>query len=64
MIDVIATRRTTLNGKPYEKDEAGKMPLQQFQDLEPTGRFKRAPAEKKAAAKAAKTDPKSSASAD
>jgi hypothetical protein len=49
MIDTIATRRITLNGKTYEKDAVVRMPLQQFQDLEPTGAFARAPAKKKAA---------------
>lgn len=46
MIETIAKRRTTLNGKTYEKNATVRMPLQQFQDLEPTGRFERAPAAK------------------
>ncbi len=54
MIDTIATRRTTLNGTSYAKGEKVPMPLQQFQDFEPTGLFERAPAEKKASAPAAK----------
>lgn len=49
MIDTIATRRITLNGKTYEKDAVVRMPLQQFQDLEPTGAFTRGSAKKKAA---------------
>lgn len=43
MIDTIATRRLTLNGKTYEKNDTVPMPLQQFEDLEPTGMVKRAP---------------------
>ncbi|WP_158250635.1 hypothetical protein [Novosphingobium sp. HII-3] len=53
MIDTIAKRRTTLNGKTYEKGAAVPMPLQQFTDLEPTGRFERAPAKPKPEPKAA-----------
>jgi len=45
MIDAIATRRTTLNGTTYAKGDKAAMPLQQFTDLEPTGRFERAPVE-------------------
>ncbi|GFE73450.1 hypothetical protein [Novosphingobium sp. TCA1] len=52
MIDAIAKRRTTLNGKTYEKGAVVPMPLQQFTDLEPTGRFERAPAKSKAEPKA------------
>lgn len=52
MIDTIATRRVTLNGKTYAKGDKAPMPLQQFTDLEPTGRFERAPVAK-AATKAA-----------
>ncbi|MBB4858261.1 hypothetical protein HNO88_001580 [Novosphingobium chloroacetimidivorans] len=54
MIDTIAQRRTTLNGKPIAKGDKVPMPLQQFQDLEPTGLFERAPAEKKTTVAAAK----------
>jgi hypothetical protein len=54
MIDTIAKRRTHLNGTTYAKGDKVPMPLQQFNDLEPTGRFERAPAEKP-------TEPKSTA---
>jgi len=65
MIDAIATRRVNLNGKTYEEGDKARMPLQQFEDLEPTGMFERAPAEKKVSAKAAKpADAKSDKSAD
>lgn len=47
MISAKATRRTTLNGKTYEKGAPVSMPLQQFTDLEPTGRFERAPTKAK-----------------
>lgn len=57
MIDTIAKRRTTLNGKTYEKGEKVPMPLQQFTDLEPTGRFERAPAAPKAASKPSSKSP-------
>lgn len=53
MIDTIATRRITLNGKTYEKDAVVRMPLQQFQDLEPTGAFTRGSGKKKTATSAA-----------
>jgi hypothetical protein len=45
MIDTIAKRRTTLNGKTYEKGDTATMPLAQFESLEPIARFarKRAP---------------------
>ena len=48
MIDTIAKRRVTLNGKTYQKGDTVPMPLQQFNDLESTGRFERAPAPKSA----------------
>lgn len=54
MIDTIAKRRMTLNGKTYAKGEKVQMPLQQFEDLHPTGMVERAPATAKAAAKPAK----------
>lgn len=62
MIDTIAKRRMTLNGKAYQKGETVPMPLQQFNDLEPTGLVERAPAPKPASK--AKSEPKSSAAAD
>ncbi|WP_257540655.1 hypothetical protein [Sphingobium sp. CFD-1] len=46
MIDTIAKRRMTLNGKTYQKGDKVQMPLQQFNDLEPTGMVERAPVEK------------------
>jgi hypothetical protein len=46
MIDTIAKRRMTLNGKTYQKGDKVQMPAQQFNDLEPTGMVDRAPAEK------------------
>ncbi len=56
MIDTIAKRRMKLNGKEYAKGDPVPMPLQQFNDLEPTGMVERAPTKKvetsKAAAKA------------
>jgi hypothetical protein len=52
MIDAIAKRRTTLNGKTYEKGAGVPMPLQQFTDLEATGRFERAPVKSKVEQKA------------
>jgi hypothetical protein len=61
MIDVIATRRVRLNGTEYQKGDAVPMSLDEFQALEPTRRFERAPA--KPAAKT-KTEPKSSDTAD
>jgi len=64
MIDTIATRRTTLNGKTYEKGDAVPMPAQQFKDLEPTGRFTRAPAAKKTSTAVKADEPKSSGPAD
>ena len=59
MIDVVAVRRTTVNGKPYEKDVPDQMTLAQFEALEPIKRFQRTPKPK---AKA--TPSKSSATAD
>ena len=53
MIDTIAKRRVTLNGTTYQKGAKISMPLQQFNDLEPTGMVERAPAAPKAAAKSA-----------
>ncbi|EQB09711.1 hypothetical protein [Novosphingobium lindaniclasticum] len=53
MISAKATRRTTLNGTTYEKGATVSMPLQQFTDLEVTGRFERAPAKAKSEPKAA-----------
>lgn len=55
MIETIATRRTSLNGKPIAKGEKVPMPLQQFQDLESTGLFERAPADKKSTKTGGKT---------
>ena len=52
MIETIAKRRTNLNGVTHQKGDKVQMPLQQFNDLEPTGRFERAPA-------LSKTPPKS-----
>lgn len=46
MIKTIAQRRFKLNGIEYAKDAEVPMPLQQFNDLEPTGLVERAPAEK------------------
>ncbi|CAD7335316.1 hypothetical protein FIM10_02145 [Sphingomonadales bacterium 56] len=46
MIDTIATQIIRLNGKEYAKGDTVPMPLQQFEDLEPTGAFIRAPAAK------------------
>lgn len=51
MIDAIALRRMKLNGKEYAKGDKVPMPLQQFNDLEPTGMVERASAAPKAAAK-------------
>lgn len=56
MIDTIATRRITHEGVTYEKGDKVPMPLQQFNDLEPTGMVERAPAEKSEPRKAAKAD--------
>ncbi|WP_313434365.1 hypothetical protein [Novosphingobium sp.] len=64
MIDTTATRRTTLNGKTYEKGDTVPMPAQQFKDLEPTGRFTRSPAAKKAPSVSKADETKSSAPAD
>lgn len=75
MIDAIATRWTNFQGKLYAKGDPVKMPLQQFQDLEPTGIFERAPTKSaakrikasgagKAAADQAETTPPSSEPAD
>lgn len=63
MIDTIATRKTTLNGKPYAKGDTVRMPAQQFEDLEPTKRFER-PAATKAVSTAKTTETKSSPAAD
>nr|WP_086491268.1 hypothetical protein [Novosphingobium panipatense] len=63
MIDTIATRRTTLNGKTYEKGDTVPMPAKQFEDLKPTKRFSRAPAAKKVTSGKA-DDTKSSGAAD
>ena len=54
MIDTIAKRRMTLNGKTYAKGDTVPMPLAQFNDLEPTGLIERAPPPK-AAPKASET---------
>lgn len=54
MIDTISTRRMTLNGKAYQKGAKVRMPLQQFNDLEPTGLVERAPDQPKTEPKAAK----------
>lgn len=56
MIDTIAKRRMTLNGTKYAKGDKVQMPLQQFQDLEPTGLVERAPPAPKTPSK---TDAKS-----
>ena len=54
MIDAIAARRLTLDGREYQEGDTVPMPLQQFQDLEPTGLVTRAPI-KKTSARRAKT---------
>ena len=64
MIDAIATRRTTLNGKTYAKGDAVRMPAAQFEDLKPTKRFERAPVAKKATASTGATETKSSGAPD
>ncbi|WP_395391560.1 hypothetical protein WBP07_12895 [Novosphingobium sp. BL-8A] len=64
MIDAIATRRTTLNGKTYAKGAPVRMPAAQFEDLKPTKRFERAPVAKKATVSAAAAESKSSAAPD
>lgn len=46
MIDTIAKRTMRLDGKEYAKGDTVPMPLQQFEDLEPTGMVERAPAKK------------------
>lgn len=46
MIEAIATRRVRFADKLYAKGERVSMPLQQFNDFEPTGLFERPPAEK------------------
>ncbi|GEM_PF-2161054 len=56
MIDAIATRRTTLNGKTYEKGDKVALSPQQFEELKPLKRFVRATGAKKAASPA-KTEP-------
>jgi len=43
MIDTIAKRAFNLNGSDYAEGAKVPMPLQQFQDLEPTGLVERAP---------------------
>lgn len=53
MIDTIAKRRITLNGTTYQKGAKIPMPLQQFNDLEPTGMVERAPTVRKSASKPA-----------
>lgn len=66
MIDTIARRRMTLNGKTYQKGDIVPMPLQQFEtDLGPNGIgwVKRVP-KRKPAAKAISTETKSSDTAD
>lgn len=62
MIDTIAKRRMTLNGKSYPKGAKVPMPLQQFNDLEPTGMVERAPAANRAAKPVAKPAAKKAAS--
>lgn len=59
MIDTIAKRAFNLNGTDYAKGATVPMPLQQFEDLEPTGLVERAPPEK--AEPETKPDPKSPA---
>ena len=49
MIDTTAIRRTTLNGKTYEKGDTASMPAGQFEELKPIGRFERAATEKQPA---------------
>lgn len=63
MIDVIANRRTTVNGKTYEKGVPDQMALDQFNALEPISRFERAP-KPKPEPKAKATPSKSSDNAD
>lgn len=58
MIDTIATRAFSLNGTEYAKGDTLKMPLQQFNDLEPTGLVERVPAEKPKAKSESKSTPK------
>lgn len=48
MIDTIAKRAFNLNGTDYSKGDTVPMPLQQFEDLEPTGLVGRAAAVTKA----------------
>ena len=62
MIDTIAKRRMTLNGKSYPKGAKVPMPLQQFNDLEPTGMVERAPVEKRPAKPVPKPAAKKAAS--
>ena len=50
MIEAKTTRRTRLNGKMYPKGRKVTMSQQQFDDLEPTGRFELVPATAKASA--------------
>lgn len=75
MIDTIVKRRTRLNGVLHEKGAKVPMTLAQFRELEPIGRFERAPVAKVVAttpkrppkAKAVpapSTEPKSSETAD
>ena len=48
MIDTIAKRAFNLNGTDYAKGDTVTMPLQQFNDLEPTELVERPPAGKPA----------------
>lgn len=64
MIDAIAAKAFSLDGTDYAKGDTVKMPLQQFEDLEPTGLVQRPAVEKKSLAKTKATDPKSSKTAD
>lgn len=54
MIDAVATRRFTLGDREYQKDDPVRIPLQQFNDLEPTGLVERMLSEKKAPVKPAR----------
>ncbi|MFC3793679.1 hypothetical protein ACFOPP_09355 [Sphingobium sp. GCM10012300] len=54
MIETIAKRRITLNGTTHQKGATIQMPLQQFNDLEPTGMVERAPAKSSPKARARK----------
>lgn len=57
MIDTIAKRRVTFEGKQYAKGETVPMPLQQFNELEQTDMFERAPQPKAEPAPAPKRKP-------